>query len=61
MTRELRTVQQAAKRRTSADSAYRDALAAARSRHTFAEIGAAAGVTAQAVYQLLRRHTPKEG
>lgn len=54
--RTLHTVTRTARKRTEADRAYRQALVAARADgHKLRTIGAAAGVTAQAVDYLLRR------
>jgi len=62
VTRKLTTVARTAQRRTKADQAYLAAILDARDTHSLAEIGRAAGVTRQAVAQLVNRHTtPKEG
>lgn len=54
MTRLLRAVNRAARRRADAEHAYRAAIIEARNAgHTLADIGRAAGITKQGAYKLL--------
>ncbi len=60
MSRLLSAVTRAAKKRADADRDYRDAIAAARERHTLEEIGRAAGITKQGARYLLHPD-PRKG
>jgi len=53
--RTLRAVERAAQRRRDAERTYRQAIETARADgHTMPAIGAAAGITRQGIYKLLR-------